>query len=49
MVFLRAHGLDVVHERGLGITDAVAIADVSGARLLEFGLHLWSGAWNYVP
>ena len=36
VTFLRAHGLDVVHERGLGITDAVAIADVSGARLLEF-------------
>jgi maleate cis-trans isomerase len=36
VTFLRSHGLDVVQERGLGIADAVAIADVSAAQLLEF-------------
>ncbi len=36
VTFLRSHGLDVVQERGLGIADAVAIADVRAAQLLEF-------------
>ena len=36
VAFLGGHGIRVVHERGMGITEAVTIADVSTDELLAF-------------